>query len=369
MRLSPFLAPPRVLATAFFAQSTEIVGKMAAVLGREDDAKKYAERAAGIKAAFNKTYVDAEGRIAGNTQAGYALALRFNMLPEAMRAKAAKHMVDEFGRYNGHMSTGIQTSHRLMLELTRNGYHDEAYRLLSLRTIPSWGYMVDEGATTIWERWDAWVDGRGFQKPLMNSFNHWALGAVGEWMWRHIVGLNPDESQAAWKHFTIEPRPGGGLTWARGTYDSIRGTIASDWRLEGGRFHLNVTIPPNTTATVRVPAKDANSVTIDGQPAAASKLIESLGLQNGKAAFQVPSGRYQFVSPPAKLSEQERPHDDTEPESQTRCVRNGRRRHVWRGALVRCGGCLPTEPEAADRRPDRLELHTCLCGQSSALLA
>jgi len=288
--------PPQVLATAFFAHSAEIVGKMAAVTGRTDDAKKYGRLSDGIKAAFNKRYVQPDGRIQGNTQAGYALALRFNLLPGELRPKAARHMVDEFGRYNGHMSTGIQTSHRLMLELTRNGYNDEAYRLLNLRSFPSWGFMLEQGATTIWERWDGYVQGRGFQKPMMNSFNHWALGAVGEWMWRNIIGLNPDESKPGWKHFVIEPRPGGGLTWARGRYKSIRGTIISDWRLENGKFHLDVTVPPNTTATVYLPAKDAQSVTIDGKPAAESPLVQSLGMNSGKAVFAVNSGRYQFTA-------------------------------------------------------------------------
>ena len=288
--------PPRVLATAFFAHSAEIVSKMAAVIGRTDDAKKYGRLFEGIKAAFNERYVQPDGRIEGSTQAGYALALRFNLLPEELRPKAAKHMVQEFKRYGGHMSTGIQTSHRLMLELTRSGHNDQAYRLLNLRTFPSWGFMIDQGATTIWERWDGYVKGRGFRKPLMNSFNHWALGAVGEWVWRNIVGLNPNESKPGWKHFTVAPRPGGGLAWARGSYDSIRGTIISDWRIEGGRFRLDVTVPANTTATVSLPTKDAGSVTIDGKPAAASELVRPLGVTGGRAAFAVESGRYRFVS-------------------------------------------------------------------------
>ncbi len=285
--------PPQVLATAFFAHSTEILSKMAAVLGRTDDATRYGRMARGIKAAFNKRFVRPDGTIEGNTQAGYALALRFNMLPDAMRSKAAAHMVREFKRYAGHMSTGIQTSHRLMLELTRTGYNDEAYRLVTLRSFPSWGFMIDQGATTIWERWDGYIKGRGFQKPLMNSFNHWALGAVGEWVWRNIVGLNPVESAPGWKHFVVEPRPGGGLTWARGKYESIRGTIVSGWRVEDGKFHLDVTVPANTTATVVLPTKGAAGVTVDGKP----PLVRPLGLVSGKAAFIVQSGRYRFVSP------------------------------------------------------------------------
>ena len=288
--------PPHVLATAFFAQSTEIVAKMAAVLGREDDARTYGQMFQRIKAAFNEKYVKPDGRIEGDTQAGYALALRFNLLPEKLRPKAAKHMVDGFARYGGHMSTGIQTSHRLMLELSRNGYNHEAYRLLNLRTCPSWGFMLEQGATTIWERWDGYVAGQGFQKPSMNSFNHWALGAVGEWIWRNIAGLNPDDSQPGWKHFTIEPRPGGDITWARGQYNSIRGPIVSNWRIEDGLFHLDVTIPVNATATVSVPASDTDSITIDGEPANASQIVRLLRVENGRAEFAVASGRYQFVS-------------------------------------------------------------------------
>jgi len=289
--------PPQVLASAFFAHSTEIVAKMAAVIGRPDDAKKYRRLFEGIKTAFNRKYVKPDGRIEGNTQAGYALALRFGLLSDDVRPKSAAHMVEEFKRYKGHMSTGIQTSHRLMLELTRNGYNDEAYRLLNLRSFPSWGFMVDQGATTIWERWDGYVKGRGFQKPLMNSFNHWALGAVGEWMWRNIIGLNPDETKPGWKHFVVSPRPGGGVTWARGKYNSIRGQIVSNWRIDNGKFSLDVTVPTNTTATVSLPATDAKNVTIDGEAHGKSRSVLFLGAGDGRASFAVSSGRYRFVSP------------------------------------------------------------------------
>jgi alpha-L-rhamnosidase len=122
--------------------------------------------------------------------------------------------------------------------------------------------MVEHGGTTIWERWDGWVEGRGFQNPAMNSFNHYAIGAVGEWMWRVIVGLNPDETQPGWKHFHVRPIPGRGLSWVRGEYRSVRGPICSEWRTENGRFVLNVTVPPNTTATVQLPGKGSKAVRV-----------------------------------------------------------------------------------------------------------
>ena len=239
----------------------------------------------------------ADGRIEGHTQAGYALALRFDLLPEELRSRAARHMVEALDRYNGHLSTGIQTTNRLMLELTRNGYDDEAYRLLNLRTFPSWGFMIENGATTIWERWDGYVKGRGFQNPGMNSFNHWAIGAVGEWMWRHIIGIQPDEAQPGFKHFVVWPRPGGGLTWARGAYESIRGQIASDWKIEDGTFSLAVTVPVNTSATVYVPTSDTASVQESGKPARQAKGVRFLHEEDGNAVYSVGSGTYEFAAP------------------------------------------------------------------------
>ena len=245
--------PKPVFATAFFAHSTEIVAKMAAVLGRNADAERYRSLFERVKSAFNRAFVAEDGHIQGDTQAGYALALNFNLLPDEVRMRAFARMLDGFSRYGGHLSTGIQSTHRLMLELSRGGCSDEAYRLLNLRTFPSWGFMIENGATTIWERWDGYVKGRGFQNPEMNSFNHWALGSVGEWMWRVIAGINPDENAPGFRHFEIRPQPGGGLTWARGEYQSIRGRIVSDWKIENRVLRLRVAVPPNTSATVYMP--------------------------------------------------------------------------------------------------------------------
>jgi alpha-L-rhamnosidase len=288
--------PNEVLATAFFAHSSEIVAKMAQALGRTEDAAKYAHLSAGVKSAFNRAYVAADGRITGDTQAGYALALHFNLLSDEMRPKATQHLLAAIKKYNDHPSTGIQTTHRMMLELTRNGHHAEAWRLLNLRTVPSWGYMVEMGATTIWERWDGFVKGRGFQDPGMNSFNHWAFGSVGEWVWRELAGINPDDAQPGFKHFTIHPRPCDGLGWVKARYDSIRGPIASEWKAAAGSFQLHVEIPPNTTATVFVPAKEAAAVTESGKPLAEAPGVKLLRMEPGTAVFSVESGRYDFES-------------------------------------------------------------------------
>jgi alpha-L-rhamnosidase len=289
--------PQEIFATAFFAHSTALVAKMAVVLGRNEHAAHYGRLFDQIKTAFNQRFVEPNGRIQGDTQAGYALALEFDLLSDSLRAAAVNHLLEGITRYHGHLSTGIQTTHRLMLALSRNGHHDEACRLVNLRDFPSWGYMIENGATTMWERWDGYVKGRGFQDAGMNSFNHWAFGAVAEWVWRCLAGLNPDESAPGWKHFTIAPQPGGGLTWVRAEYESIRGRIASRWELEGGRFKLDVTIPPNTTATVRVPASDPRQVRESGRPAGQAPGVTLVREENGAAVFQVGSGTYSFQAP------------------------------------------------------------------------
>ena len=294
--------PKDVFATMYFAHSAELVSKMAKAIGRGGDARRYGQLFEDIKAAFNQAFVSADGRLPGDTQAGYALALHFNLLPDDSRPKAVAYLREGIRKYNGHLSTGFLSTRCLMLELTRNGYNDEAWQLITNRTFPSWGFMIANGATTMWERWDGYVPGRGFQDPGMNSFNHWAFGSVGEWMFQSIVGIQPDERSPAWKHFVIRPRPGGGVTWAEGRYDSIRGLIASDWKIEKGGLALAVTIPANTTATRYVPATARDVVTESGQPVSSSPGVKFLRMEDGNAVFEVGSGRYRFAAPMSQAS-------------------------------------------------------------------
>lgn len=286
--------PKEVFATMFFARSTELVARMAEVIGRREDAEHYRALAGDIRAAFNRAYVAADGRIHGNTQAGYAIALAFDLLPESQRAVAARYLVEGFEKYGGRISTGFHSTICLMNELTRRGRSDEAYRLIDNREMPSWGYAVEHGATTVWERWDGWVEGRGFQDPEMNSFSHYAIGSVGEWMYRTIIGINPDESEPGYKHFFVRPRPGGELTWARGEYHSLHGVIACGWRKADGRLTIDLVVPPNTTATVSVPTSDSAGVTEGGRPASAAQGVKFLGIEDGAACYLVPAGRYTF---------------------------------------------------------------------------
>jgi alpha-L-rhamnosidase len=286
--------PKEIFATMMFAYATDLVSRMAKVLGKDDEAKKHKQLFEDIKAAFNKAYVAEDGRIQGDTQAGYAIALHFDLLPEKLRPPAVKYMLEGIERYKGHMSTGFHSTYRMMLELTGSGHNDVAYKLINNHTFPSWGYSIENGATTIWERWDGYVKGRGFQNKGMNSFNHYAIGAVGEWMYRVILGINNDDVHPAYEHFVIRPYPGGELKWARGSYDSIRGKIESGWSLAAGKVRLDVRIPASTAATVYVPAKDAANVMESGKPASTATGVKFLRMEDGAVVFLVQSGSYTF---------------------------------------------------------------------------
>jgi alpha-L-rhamnosidase len=286
--------PKDVIATAYFAYSTHLVSQMAAAIGKSEDAKKYQELFEQIKQAFNKAYVSDDARIKGETQTCYCLGLHFNLLPEDKRQRAAQHLLEDIKKKDWHLSTGFVGLSYLLPTLTETGNLDVAYRLLNQDTFPSWLYCIKNGATTIWERWDGWTEQKGFQDPGMNSFNHYAFGAVGQWLFGTAAGIDTDGP--GYKRIHIEPKPGGGFTSARANYKSIYGEIVSDWKIEDGKFTLDVTIPVNTTATVYVPAKNAESVTEGGLPAAKAKAVRLLRMDNGKAVFAVGSGQYRFVS-------------------------------------------------------------------------
>ena len=285
--------PKDVIATAYFAYSTRLVSKAAAVLGKSDEAKQYENLFERIKEAFNKAYVSQDVRIKGETQTCYLLALYFDLLPEDKRPRAAEHLVEALEAKNWHLSTGFVGLSYLLPTLTQTGHLDIAYRLLANDTFPSWGYSIKNGATTIWERWDGWTEDKGFQTPDMNSFNHYAFGSVGRWLFNTVAGIDTDGP--GYKQIVIHPRPGG-MTSAKASYESIHGRIVSDWRLKDGTFTLNVTIPPNTTATVYVPAGSAESVTESGRPAASAEGVSFLRMDAGEAVWAVGSGNYRFTS-------------------------------------------------------------------------
>jgi len=288
--------PKELIATAFYGHSTRLLARMAAVIGKENDAQTYERLFQKIKSAFIDTYVDDDARIEGDTQTCYVLALHFDLLPENLRESAARHLVRKIEEHDWHITTGFVGCPYITEILAAEGYLDVAYRLLLNETYPSWLYSVTQGATTIWERWDGWRHDGGFQDPGMNSFNHYAYGAVGAWMYKAVAGIDIDPAVPAYKHIIIRPRPGAGLTRAEAEYDSIYGTIVSGWRVENGMFALTVAVPVNTTATVYVPAESADQVTEGGVRAGESESVKFVRMEDGSAVFEVGSGQYEFAS-------------------------------------------------------------------------
>ena len=201
------------------------------MLGKTEDAARLRALYERIKAAFNKAYVGGDGRIKGNTQAVYVLALAVDLVDGEKAKQAATYLVEDIEKKGGHLSTGFIGTKDLMLVLSKIGRHDVAYRLLLNDTFPSWGFSIKQGATSIWERWDGWTPEKGFQDPGMNSFAHYSFGAVYQWMVENIGGIQSDGP--AYKHIVIEPHPGGPLTHAETSYQSIRGEIATAWTNRG----------------------------------------------------------------------------------------------------------------------------------------
>jgi alpha-L-rhamnosidase len=285
--------PKDVIATAYFAYSTRLLSKMAAAIGRGNEAKEYEELFGRIRNAFNKAYVSEDGRIKGDTQTCYLLGLYFDLLPADKRRLAADHLVERIKAKNWHLSTGFVGLSYLLPTLTETGHLDVAYRLLENDTFPSWGYSIKNGATTIWERWDGWTKEKGFQDPGMNSFNHYAFGSVGRWLFNTVGGIDTDGP--GYKTIIIHPQPGN-MTSTKASYDSINGNIISDWQLKGNTFTLNVTVPANTTATVYIPADSVKNITESGKPATKAEGVRFQQIKQGTAVFIIGSGQYQFVS-------------------------------------------------------------------------
>jgi alpha-L-rhamnosidase len=245
--------PKEVVATAFFHRSAQLTADIAARLGEAEVQRHHERLAQHIRDAFVRTFVDEDGRILGDTQTGYVLALRFGLLDGARRDRARDHLLRRLRDRDGLLSTGFLAVGHLLPVLSECGEDDTAFALLTETRFPSWGYSITHGATTIWERWDGWTEHSGFQTPEMNSFNHYSLGSVGEWIHDRVGGIAPDPDAPGYRRVLVRPRPGGGITWARARLESIRGPIATAWEVRDGQFVLDVDVPPGVEAAVDLP--------------------------------------------------------------------------------------------------------------------
>jgi alpha-L-rhamnosidase len=243
-----------LIGTAFFAHVADLMSQIAKVLGKDDDSSKYRATFERVREVFNKEFVTPNGRIVGDSQTAYVLALQFNLLPESLRDDARKRLVADIKKRGNHLSTGFVGTPYLLHVLDSA----TAYSLLEQTTFPSWLFPVTQGATTIWERWDGWTPDKGFQDAGMNSFNHYAYGAVGEWMYQRVAGIEPIEP--GYKKIRMRPTPGGSLTSASASIDTMYGPAVSSWKRDGNTISFDITIPPNTSAIVELPGEAPKNV-------------------------------------------------------------------------------------------------------------
>ncbi|MDN5287137.1 MAG: alpha-L-rhamnosidase [Mucilaginibacter sp.] len=288
------LTDKNLIAQAFYAYSTQLLINAAKILGKTDDVQKYTELLNNIKKAFQGEYVTPNGRMISGTQTSYVLALNFDLLPENLRESAAKRLVSNIQDYDEHITTGFLGTPYICHVLSRFGHTDIAYDLLMKESYPSWLYPVKNGATTIWERWDGIKPDGSFEDPGMNSFNHYAYGAIGDWMYRVIAGINTDESGPGFHKIIIAPHPGKKLTSARAELETLYGKIKSAWSIDNGIFTLDVIVPPNTTAQVILPSV-SDSITEGGVNINTEKEITNIQKVGTDEQMSVGSGTYHFV--------------------------------------------------------------------------
>jgi len=280
------------IATAFFAYSTSLLADAAKELGKNDDEKYYRDLFNRIKEVFIHEYVTPAGRVGTNSQTSYVLALAFDLLPENMRDKAAMFLVNDIRSRNNHLSTGFLGTPFICHVLTQTGHADVAYDLLLQETYPSWLYPVKMGATTIWERWDGQKPDSTFQDAGMNSFNHYAYGAIGDWMYSVTAGLNT--KSPGYKQLVIKPYITDKLTYAKASYESLYGTVASGWERKEGKIIVKIKIPANTVTEILLPENDPEKITENGKAIKGNSKFLSVVTENDRTKVTAGSGDYQF---------------------------------------------------------------------------
>ena len=286
---------PDFIATAFYAYSASLVALAARELGKSDDEKLYEDIFNKIKNVFNNEYVTPAGRVGTNSQTSYVLALMFNLLPENLRGNAARFLVADIKSRGNHLSTGFLGTPYLCHILSQSGFTDVAYDLLLQESYPSWLYPVKMGATTIWERWDGQKTDSTFQDPGMNSFNHYAYGAIGDWMYRVSAGL--EAKSPGYKEILIQPQFTKKLDYSRASFESPYGTIASGWERKEGKILVKATIPVNTKATIILPVSDAGKVTENGKAIKENTNFSDIRISGNNVIFETGSGKYRFEFP------------------------------------------------------------------------
>ncbi len=301
--------PVEFIDTCYHALVCTMMAEMAEALNRPLEAATYRARRAKTQTAFTKAFAKPDGTLSVDTQSAYVLALSVGLIAEKQIAAAADTLVAKIAKNDHRMATGFLGTRSLLPALTDGGHHDLATRLFQSRKFPSWGYEVANGANSVWERWDSFTTEHGFngangkQNAAMNSFSHYAFGAVMEWAYRVLAGIDTDG--AGYRKVVIRPRPPSPgsnpdeapINWVRAHYDSINGRIVSAWKLEAGTFTLDVTIPANTTASVFLPGATPERTSEGGAPLATTKVagIRSFTAAENALKVEVAAGTYKFT--------------------------------------------------------------------------
>lgn len=280
------------LSTAYYYHSVNLLRQISEILGKNEEAADYRELGKKIKAAFNKEYVTPNGRLSSNTQTAYVVALAFGLMPEEMEQNAAIRLAADVRQF-GHITTGFLGTADICHVLSMYGYLNEAYQLLYRKEYPSWLYPVTKGATTIWERWDGIKADGTFQNPGMNSFNHYAYGAVGDWLYKVVAGINSHPEKPGYKKIIISPHPGQSMNNVKASHESPYGKIVSEWEIKDNTLWLTVEIPVNTTAVVLIPST-GNNFTVNNEQGKVQEVITREGLPYNFLKTEVGSGRYLF---------------------------------------------------------------------------
>ena len=296
--------PLHLIDTVYFAVSTRMMAEMAEAIGRTQEAEEYRTLLGNIQRAFAKKYIQPDGRLLVDTQTAYALAFYGRLVPADKQEILSKRLATKIREIGNRMSTGFLGTSALLPALSTTGHHDLATLLFQSHEFPSWGYEVDQGATTIWERWDSYTkaDGFGRHNAAMNSFSHYAFGAVCQWMFETLAGIQTKDP--GYHHIILRPNPPSPTSnpdrkpihWVKATHDSIRGRIETSWKLDDGRFKFKATIPTNSIATVYLPSKDEETISVNGTKLAEDPNVTFVEVTEGVAALDVQSGSYEFES-------------------------------------------------------------------------
>ncbi len=286
-----------LIAQCFYAHSTQLVINAAQVLGNKEDEATYSSLLQNIKAAFAREYLTPNGRLVSGTQTAYVLALQFDLLPESLRAGAAQRLAQNVESYDNHLTTGFLGTPYLCGVLSRFGYDSIAYKLLLQPSYPSWIYPVKMGATTIWERWDGIKPDGTFETPSMNSYNHYSYGAIGDWMYRVMVGLDTYEDGVGYKHIKVQPHISDSFTMASASLQTYYGKLSNTWTRDTLQHTvtMDVEIPANTTAGITIPAGPDDKIEESGKLLENTKDITILVVERNSRIVTVGSGKYHFL--------------------------------------------------------------------------